>query len=68
VVDNYPDLKMVAQQSADFDRNKGMEVMESMLQAHPILPVFFVVMMQWQWALTRHWLERKRKAGKGFWL
>jgi ABC-type sugar transport system substrate-binding protein len=35
VVDNYPELKMVAQQSADFDRNKGMEVMESMLQAHP---------------------------------
>lgn len=35
VVDNYADLKMVAQQSADFDRNKGMEVMESMLQAHP---------------------------------
>ena len=35
VVDNYPDLEMVAQQSADFDRNKGMEVMESMLQAHP---------------------------------
>jgi len=35
VVDNYPDIKMVAQQSADFDRSKGMEVMESMLQAHP---------------------------------
>ncbi|HMU09313.1 MAG TPA: D-ribose ABC transporter substrate-binding protein [Ferruginibacter sp.] len=35
VVDNYPELKMVAQQSAGFDRNKGMEVMESMLQAHP---------------------------------
>ncbi|HSC39688.1 MAG TPA: D-ribose ABC transporter substrate-binding protein, partial [Chitinophagaceae bacterium] len=35
VVDNYPGLKMVAQQSADFDRNKGMEVMESILQAHP---------------------------------
>jgi ribose transport system substrate-binding protein len=34
VVDNYPELKMVAQQSADFDRNKGMEVMESILQAH----------------------------------
>ena len=29
VVDNYPQLKMVAQQSADFDRNKAMEVMES---------------------------------------
>lgn len=35
VVDNYPELKMVAQQSADFDRNKAMEVMESILQAHP---------------------------------
>ncbi len=35
VVDNYPGLKMVAQQSADFDRNKAMEVMESILQAHP---------------------------------
>jgi len=34
-VDNYPGLKMVAQQSADFDRNKAMEVMESILQAHP---------------------------------
>jgi ribose transport system substrate-binding protein len=34
VVDNYPGLKMVAQQSADFDRNKGMEVLESILQAH----------------------------------
>ena len=29
VVDNYPGLKMVAQQSADFDRHKGLEVMES---------------------------------------
>ena len=35
VADNYPNIKMVAQQSADFDRNKAMEVMESMLQAHP---------------------------------
>lgn len=35
VVDNYPNLKMVAQQSADFDRNKALEVMESILQAHP---------------------------------
>lgn len=35
VVDQYPGLKMVAQQSADFDRNKAMEVMESVLQAHP---------------------------------
>jgi ABC-type sugar transport system substrate-binding protein len=35
VVDNYKDFNMVAQQSADFDQNKAMEVMESILQAHP---------------------------------
>lgn len=35
VVDNYPGLTMVAQQSGEFDRNKAMEVLESMLQAHP---------------------------------
>jgi len=35
VVDYYPGLKMVAQQSADFDQNKAMEVTESILQAHP---------------------------------
>jgi ABC-type sugar transport system substrate-binding protein len=35
VVDNFKGIKMAAQQSADFDRNKAMEVMESMLQAHP---------------------------------
>ena len=35
VVDVYPGLKMVAQQSADFDRNKAMDVLESILQAHP---------------------------------
>ncbi|MBD3373496.1 substrate-binding domain-containing protein [candidate division KSB1 bacterium] len=41
VVDSYPDLKMVAQQSADFDRNKAMEVMESILQAHPDIDAVF---------------------------
>jgi ribose transport system substrate-binding protein len=41
VVDHYPDIKMVAQQSADFDRNKAMEVMESMLQAHPDINAVF---------------------------
>jgi ABC-type sugar transport system substrate-binding protein len=35
VVDNYKEFKMVAQQNADFDQNKAMEVMESILQAHP---------------------------------
>jgi ribose transport system substrate-binding protein len=34
VVDRYPGLKMVAQQSAEFDRSKGLEVMESILQGH----------------------------------
>ena len=37
VVDRYPGLKMVAQQSGEFDRAKGLEVMESILQAHPDL-------------------------------
>jgi ABC-type sugar transport system substrate-binding protein len=41
VVDNYPGLKMLAQQSADFDRNKAMEVMESILQAHPNIQAVF---------------------------
>ncbi len=41
VVDNYPGMKMVAQQSADFDRAKGLEVMEAILQAHPDLNAVF---------------------------
>lgn len=41
VVDNYSNLKMVAQQSADFDRNKALEVMESILQAHPDIDAVF---------------------------
>lgn len=41
VVDNYKNLKMVAQQSADFDRNRALEVMESILQAHPDIDAVF---------------------------
>lgn len=41
VVDNYPGLIMVAQQTAEFDRNKAMEVMESVLQAHPDIQAVF---------------------------
>lgn len=41
VVDNYPGLKMLAQQPADFDRTKAMEVMESLLQAHPNIHAVF---------------------------
>ena len=41
VVDKYPDLKMLAQQSADFDRNKALEVTESMLQANPDVNAIF---------------------------
>ncbi len=41
VVDRYPELKMVAQQSADFDRAKALEVMESILQAHPNINAVF---------------------------
>ena len=41
VVDCYPDLKMLSQQSADFDQNKAMEVMESMMQAHADIQAVF---------------------------
>jgi len=41
VVDRYEGLTMVAQQSADFDRTKALEVMESMLQAHPDIDAVF---------------------------
>lgn len=41
VVDNFPGLVMVAQQSAEFDRNKAMDVLESILQAHPDIDAVF---------------------------
>jgi ABC-type sugar transport system substrate-binding protein len=41
VVDRYPGLKMVAQQSADFDRAKGLEVFESILQKNPDIAAVF---------------------------
>jgi ABC-type sugar transport system substrate-binding protein len=41
VVDRYPGLKMVAQQSADFDRAKGLEVFESILQKNPDIKAVF---------------------------
>ena len=41
VVDRYPDLKMVAQQSADFDRAKALEVLETLLQANPDIEAVF---------------------------
>jgi len=41
VVDNYPELKMVAEQTAEFDRTKAMEVLESILQAHPDIDAVF---------------------------
>jgi ABC-type sugar transport system substrate-binding protein len=41
VVDRFPGLKMVAQQSGEFDRAKGLDVMESMLQAHPDINAVF---------------------------
>lgn len=41
VVDCYDELHMVSQQNADFDQNKAMEVMESMMQAHPDIDAVF---------------------------
>lgn len=41
VVDRYPGLKMVSQQSANFDRAKALEVVESVLQANPDIDAVF---------------------------
>src|SRR5260370_9139110 len=41
VVDRYPGLKMAAQQSAEFDRGKGLEAMESILQEHSDINAVF---------------------------
>jgi ABC-type sugar transport system substrate-binding protein len=41
VVDRYSGLKMVAQQSAEFDRAKALEVLEALLQSHPRVNAVF---------------------------
>ncbi|TDD93480.1 D-ribose ABC transporter substrate-binding protein [Flavobacterium cellulosilyticum] len=41
VVDKFPNLKMVAQQSGNFDRNKAMEVLETIMQANPNIDAVF---------------------------
>ncbi|MFL1012119.1 D-ribose ABC transporter substrate-binding protein [Flavisericum labens] len=41
VVDHFPKLEMVAQQSADFDRSKAMEVLESVMQSNPDIDAVF---------------------------
>ncbi len=41
VVDKYPELKMVARQSADFDRSRALEAMDAILQAHPDIDAVF---------------------------
>lgn len=41
VVDRFPGLKMVAQQSADFDRSKALEVVEALLQRNPDVDAIF---------------------------
>jgi len=41
VVDRFPGLQMVAQQSADFDRAKALEVLEAVLQANPDIDAVF---------------------------
>ena len=41
VVDRFPGLKMVAQQSAEFDRSKALEVLEALLQRNPDIDAVF---------------------------
>jgi erythritol transport system substrate-binding protein len=35
IIDQYPRMRMVAQQAADWDQTKAYTIMQSMLQAHP---------------------------------
>jgi erythritol transport system substrate-binding protein len=37
IIDQYPKMKMAAQQAADWDQTKAKTIMETMLQAHPNL-------------------------------
>ncbi len=41
VVDKFKNLKMVAQQSGNFDRNNAMEVLETIMQANPDIDAVF---------------------------
>lgn len=41
VVDNKPNVKVVASQSADFDRQKGLSVMENIIQSKPNFDAVF---------------------------
>jgi ABC-type sugar transport system substrate-binding protein len=41
VVDRFSGLRMVAQQSADFDRSKALEVLEALLQRNPDIDAVF---------------------------
>lgn len=41
VVDNKPNVKVVASQSADFDRQKGLSVMENIIQSNPDFDAVF---------------------------
>ncbi|WP_425833491.1 substrate-binding domain-containing protein [Streptomyces fractus] len=40
-IKNYPGIKVVAKQPADFDRTKGLDVMTNMLQSHPDVDAVF---------------------------
>ena len=46
-------LTVVAKQSADFDRSKGLTVAENMLQANPDTRLFSLKMTKWHWALSK---------------
>ncbi|HWG85845.1 MAG TPA: ABC transporter substrate-binding protein [Deinococcales bacterium] len=41
VIKKYPNMKMLASQTGDFARDKGRQVMETLLQAHPDVNVVY---------------------------
>jgi ribose transport system substrate-binding protein len=40
-IKKYPDIEIIAQQAADYDRGKGLKVMEDILQANPEIDAIF---------------------------
>ena len=53
VVDRFPGLEMVAQQSADFDRAKALMCWSPFCRPTPILTRCSAAMTPWPWGLTK---------------
>jgi len=46
-IGEYEGIKLLAKQTANFNRVEGMNVTENLLQAHPDVDAIFAKMMRW---------------------